>query len=225
MNPKAIVFDLDGVLVDSAPLRLRATQLALGERGLSYTTTDSRAFENAIDADVLRVLRILFDLDAPTGTLVEAARSHLSRLIRAEGRLLPGVPSVPRYLRRHGARLGLLTSEARPVVRAALETADLVEVFDAIVSGEEIPRVKPAPDAFLMMARRLDLAPADCLVIEDSRSGVLAARAAGMPVAAVPGPATGHEDFTLADLVLPSLWALPKAIGWNGEAIEGMVDA
>ena len=110
------------------------------------------------------------------------------------------------------------------MARAALEATGLVEIFDAIVSGEEIPRVKPAPDAFLMIARRLDLSPGDCLAVEDSRSGVLAARAAGMPVAAVPSPATGHEDFAPADLVLPSLWALPKAIGWNGDAIESMVD-
>jgi beta-phosphoglucomutase-like phosphatase (HAD superfamily) len=110
------------------------------------------------------------------------------------------------------------------VARAALEATGLVELFDAIVSGEEVPRGKPAPDALLMIARRLGLPPGDCLVVEDSRSGVLAARAAGMPVAAVPGPASGHEDFSPADLVLPSLWALPKAIGWNGDGIDGIVE-
>ena len=224
MTPTAILFDLDGVLVDSALLRLRATQLALGAKGPSYTPTDSQAFADAMDADVLRVLRILLDLDVPTATLVEAARAHLARLIREEGQPFPGVPVVPRHLRRYGARLGLVTTAARPVVRAAMETTGMVDAFDAILSGEEIPRVKPAPDALLMIARRLGLPPEDCLAVEHSRSGVRAARAAGMSVAAVPGRAGEHEDFGAADLVLPSLWALPQALGWHGDSIERMVE-
>jgi HAD superfamily hydrolase (TIGR01509 family) len=223
MTPRAILFDMDGVLVDAAPLRLRAIQLALGARGSSYTERDSRAFADAPDPDVLRVLRILFDLDTPTSDLVEVMRGHLVRLIGNEGRPLPGVPAVPRHLRRQGARLGLVTSAARSVVGAVLGAVGLADAFETVVSGEEVARVKPAPDALIMAARRLAVRPEECLVVEDSRAGVLGARAAGMPVAAVPGPGTSDEDFTPADLVLPSLWALPKALGWNSEDLEGMV--
>ena len=92
----------------------------------------------------------------------------------------------------------------------------LTGAFDTVVSGDEVPRGKPAPDGFLMAARRLWMAPERCFVVEDSRNGVLAAKAAGMTVAAVPGPATAHEDFSPADLILPSLEALPKVLDRNG---------
>ncbi len=208
----AVVFDMDGVLVDSEPLHLRATQATLGARGASYSERDNRAFFGATDIELLRVLRILFDLPDPTTALVEAKTAHLIALIRAEARPLPGVPDVPLGLRARGVPLALATASRRPVIQAILETVGLGRTFDAVVSGDEVARGKPAPDGFLMAARRLGVPPEQCLVVEDSRNGVLAGKAAGMVVAAVPCPATSHEDFSAADLVLPSLEALPKAL-------------
>jgi HAD superfamily hydrolase (TIGR01509 family) len=212
----AVVFDMDGVLVDSEPLHLRATQAALGERGASYTERDNQAFFGATDAEMFRVLRILFDVDTPTPALVEAKRRALVRLVRAEARPLPGVPGVPLSLREAGYRLALASASAPDVIRAVLQAVRLDTVFEALVSGDEVPRGKPAPDIFLMAARRLGVEPAACLVVEDSRNGVLAGKAAGMVVAAVPCPATSHEDFGAADFVLPSLEGLPKLLGQNG---------
>ncbi|MGH7266996.1 MAG: HAD family hydrolase [Candidatus Rokuibacteriota bacterium] len=212
----AVIFDMDGVLVDSEPLHLRATQAALGARGASYTERDNRPFFGATDAEMFRVLRILFDVEAPTAALVEAKRRHLVQLIRAEARALPGVPGVPRSLREAGVRLALASASPAEVIRAVLETVRLDTVFETLVSGDEVPRGKPAPDAFLMAARRLGVEPAACLVVEDSRNGVLAGKAAGMVVAAVPCPATSHEDFGPADFVLPGLKGLPKLLGQNG---------
>jgi HAD superfamily hydrolase (TIGR01509 family) len=213
----AVLFDMDGILVDSEPLHLRATQAALGARGSSYTERDNRAFFGATDSELLRVLRILFDLPEPTPALVEAKTAHLVALIRAEARPLPGVPAVPRGLRNSGLRLALASASRLPVIQAVLETVGLDGTFDAIVSGDEVARGKPAPDAFLMAARRLGVEPERCLVVEDSRNGVLAGKAAGMTVAAVPCPATSHEDFSAADFVLPGLEALPKVLEQGAE--------
>jgi HAD superfamily hydrolase (TIGR01509 family) len=212
----AVLFDMDGVLMDSEPLHLRATQLALGLPGPSFTDRDNRAFFGATDPETFRVLRILFDLESSTDELVERKRHHLVALLRAEGRAAPGVPDVPRRFRSSGLRLGLVSASARTVIKALLETVGLDDAFEAVVSGDEVARGKPAPDGFLMAARRLDVEPDRCLVVEDSRNGVLAGKAAGMTVAAVPCPATSHEDFSPADFVLPSLEALPKAIEQHG---------
>jgi HAD superfamily hydrolase (TIGR01509 family) len=206
----AVIFDMDGVLVDSEPLHHRSTQAALGARGSSYTERDNRAFFGATDAEMLRVLRILFDLPDPTAALVEAKTQHLVRLIRTEARPLPGVPAVPLRLRQAGLPLALATASRHPIIQAVLDTVGLQGAFQAVVSGDEVPRGKPAPDGFLMAARRLGVDPDRCLVVEDSRNGVLAGKAAGMLVAAIPCPATSHEDFSAADLVLPGLEALPK---------------
>jgi HAD superfamily hydrolase (TIGR01509 family) len=161
---------------------------------------------------MLRVLRILWDLDDPTPSLVETRTRHLLTLIHAEGQPLPGVPLVPRELRAAGFGLGVASASPRRIIDAVLARVGLADCFQAIVSGDEVARGKPAPDGFLLAARRLGVAPEACLVVEDSRNGVLAARTAGMAVAAVPCPATSHEDFSPADIVLPSLEALPKAL-------------
>lgn len=208
----AVLFDMDGVLIDSEPFHLRATQLALGERGTAFGERDNRVFFGATDPELFRLLRILFDLDTSTDELVARKRAHLIALVRTAGRPAPGVPDVPLRLRHAGLRLGLVSASARPVIHAVLETVGLGQAFDAIVSGDEVPRGKPAPDGFLMAARRLDIGPERCLVVEDSRNGVLAAKSAGMLVAAVPCRATSHEDFSPADYVLPALEALPKIL-------------
>lgn len=217
----AVIFDMDGVLLDSEPLHLRATQAALGERGASYTERDNRAFFGATDAELFGVLRILFDLPVPAATLVAAKRDRLVALIRTEARPLPGVPAVPRQLRTAGLPLALASSSPRPVVDVVLETLGLEGLFQAVVSGDDVARGKPAPDAFLLAARRLGVPAERCLVVEDSRNGVLAAKAAGMTVAAVPCPATSHEDFSPADWVLPSLEALPKVLEQEGGGAAG----
>src|SRR5688572_1207947 len=132
----AILFDMDGVLMDSEPLHLRATQLVLGDRGRSFTERDNLAFVGATDPEVFRVLRILFDLDASTADLVSRKREHLIALVRAEGRPLPGVPEVPLRLRDTGLRLGLVSASARPVIDAVLQAVELHDAFETVVSGD-----------------------------------------------------------------------------------------
>lgn len=212
----AILFDMDGVLMDSEPLHLRATRFVLGDRARSFTERDNLAFVGATDPEMFRVLRVLFDLDTSTAELVSRKREHLIALVRAEGRPLPGVPEIPLRLRETGLRLGLVSASARPVIDAVLRAVELDDAFETVVSGDEVARGKPAPDGFLMAARRLATDPARCLVVEDSRNGVLAGKAAGMTVAAVPGPTTKGQDFSPADLILPSLEALPKLLDRNG---------
>jgi beta-phosphoglucomutase-like phosphatase (HAD superfamily) len=212
---------MDGVLMDSEPLHLRATRFALGVRAQSYTERDNQSFFGATDPEMFRILRILFDLDATTDELVLRKREHLVSLIRSEGRGLPGVPEIPLRFRDAGLRLGLVSASARPVIDALLEVVGLSGTFETVVSGDEVARGKPAPDGYLMAARRLGVDPTECFAVEDTRNGVLAAKAAGMAVVAVPGPATSHEDFSPADLVLPSLESLPKVLERNGSGRNG----
>ena len=178
----AILFDMDGVLMDSEPLHLRATQLALGDRAASFTEGDNRAFVGSTDPEMFRVLRILFDLDASTAELVSRKREHLVSLVRAEGRCLPGVPEIPLRLRETGYRLGLVSASARPVIDAILETVGLAGAFETIVCGDEVARGKPAPDVYLFAAADCGVAPEHCLVVEDTPPGVTGALAAGMTV-------------------------------------------
>ena len=211
-QPVAVVFDMDGVLVDSEPLHFRAVREILASHHATYTERDNQAFFGATDAELFRILRIIHNLEPGTEALVREKTDALVRLIRAEPRPLPGVPEIPRRLRGQGVPLGLASSSVRPLIDATLDVLGLADCFAAIVSGEELLRGKPAPDVYLLAARRLGVAPAACLAVEDSRNGVLAAKAAGMACVAIPCPATRGQDLSEADLVLASLEALPEAL-------------
>jgi HAD superfamily hydrolase (TIGR01509 family) len=165
---------------------------------------------------VCRLLRILLDLEVGSEEFRVAREGHLARLVRVVSRPAPGVPEVPRQLADAGFQLGLMTSGPAALVNGVLEALGLDRrLFAVLVPTTEVPRAHPAPDGHLMAARRLGVTPEACLAVESSRDGVLAARAAGMFAAAIPCPATSQEEFGPADLVLPRLDALPKALGLN----------
>jgi len=126
---------------------------------------------------------------------------------------MPGIPAVPRALAARGYRLAVASSSALEVIRATVDVLGIATLFETLVSGLDVGRGKPAPDVFLETARRLGLPPRACLAVEDSRNGVLAAKAAGMACAAIPCPATRHEDFSAADYRFGALTDLLPALG------------
>ena len=186
MNPlriQAVVFDFDGVLVDSEPIRFKAGARALEEIGVSLTWDRfMRFWLGRTDAAGLRDL--LGDRFEADGQRVVARRNALY-----EERLdeVPAFPDAVRLMERvpDGTKLAVATGSRRMEVDRILTRLSLLSRFRAIVAAEEYARAKPAPDPFLTAARRLHLPPASCLVIEDSLAGITAARAAGMPVVAV----------------------------------------
>ena len=124
---------------------------------------------------------------------------------------MPGVPEVLGELGARGYRMALASSAEPVVIATNLDALDLGRFFEAIVSGTEVARGKPAPDVFLETAKRLGLPAERCLVVEDSRNGLLAAKAAGMACAVIPCATTRHQDFREADYrlqALPDLRAL-----------------
>lgn len=209
MNPPrafdAVVFDMDGVLVDSEAMHLDVTCRLLAEYGIRFEATDE--FLGCTDLDMYTVLVPRYGLPHDAATL--AARQVAMTVHHAAGvRPMPGVPAVPRALVADGYRVAVASSASPPIIRAQLAAVGIGHDFEALVSGVEVPRGKPAPDVFLEAARRLGVAPARCLVVEDSRNGLLAAKAAGMACAVVPCHATRHQDFGVADWRFESLAGL-----------------
>jgi HAD superfamily hydrolase (TIGR01509 family) len=196
MNPfrvKAILCDFDGVLVDSEPIRFRAAAAALGEIGVPLTWEGfARSWLGRTDEAGLRDL--LGERFEAEGRRVIERRNALY-----EGRLeeVPGAPDALRFVQRvpEGIRLAVVTGSRRFEVETILWAQAMSEHFKTLVTAEDYTRAKPAPDPFLTAARRLDLSPVSCLVIEDSPAGVAAALAGGMPVVAVDRrPGTGGLD-------------------------------
>ena len=205
MNPlriRAVLFDFDGVLVDSEPFRFQAGARALEEIGVSLTWDRfMRFWLGRTDAAGLRDL--LGDRFEADGQRVVTRRNALY-----EERLdeVPAFPDTVRLMERvpDGTRLAVATGSRRMEVDRILTRLRLLSRFRAIVTAEDYARAKPAPDPFLAAARRLDLPPASCLVIEDSLAGVTAARAAGMRVVAV-DRGRGAVGLDRADWIVANL--------------------
>ena len=212
----AVIFDMDGVLADSEPLNFEALRLFLAGHGVRYTEAENDEFIGVTDREHLGILRERYRLAPDLDRLIGDYTERLLALIPGGTVPMRGVPEVPRRLAESGYALAVASSAARAVIEARLQALDVLPLFEAVVSGAEVPRGKPEPDVFLEAARRLVVTPARCLVVEDSRNGLRAARAAGMMCAVVPCQATLGQDLTGADLRLGELGDLLGALGVDG---------
>lgn len=210
---EAVLFDLDGVLVDTEPWWHEVRVAWAAARGRPWREEDSRLCMGRNSREWSEIMRERLGAAETPFAIEQAIVAAL--VARYASEPVPLVADAPAAAARIGARVPVaIASSAHPaVIRAAIGAAGLAPVFSTIVSSDDVPRGKPAPDVYLEAARRLGIAPARCLVIEDSRNGVLAGRAAGMRVVLVPnanvGPGPGVAE--IADAVLERLADLPVA--------------
>ncbi len=208
--PAALLWDLDGVLVDSAAFHYLAFREVLAALGVALDEETFRRQLLGLRNDAI-LRRLLGDLP-PERIAQLAGRKEVAfrRLIAGRVQPLPGAREAVLAAQRRGIPQAIVSSTPRENVRLVLESLGLREAFAALVAEEDVTRGKPDPEGFLLAADRLGVAPARCLVVEDAPEGVRAAKAAGMRCLAV---ATTRPPQMLAeaDLVLPSL-ADPRAL-------------
>ena len=203
-RPGAIVFDLDGVLVDSEGIGFETLRALLHEYGVSYRSEDNAPFVGINDRDHFAALKARHALPASVDELLAEQTARL--LARVPGTPpMPGVPSVLERLTAGAYRLAVASSSLPAIIEGRLQAVGARHLFEVVVSGFEVPRGKPAPDVFLEAARRLGVAPDACLVIEDSAHGLCGAKAAGMRCAVVPTNGQWPRGVERADLRLQSL--------------------
>ena len=205
MGFTAVIFDMDGVLVDSEPLGMEAMRRVMARQGVPYTEADNNEFVGRTTLEECRILKARHRLEADARDLTRQYVDILVDLIRERPHPMPGVPDVLVELLTAGYRMALASSAEPVVIATNLDALDLGRFFEVIVSGTEVARGKPAPDVFLETAKRLGLPAPRCLVVEDSRNGLLAAKAAGMACAVIPCATTRHQDFREADYRLSAL--------------------
>jgi HAD superfamily hydrolase (TIGR01509 family) len=193
----ALIFDLDGVLLDSEQVWNQVKEDLVRDAGGTWAAEAPRAMMGMSSPEwaayMRDELRVPLDAAAINGDVVRRMQeSYAARLP-----LLPGAIEAVRAL---GARwpLALASSSNREIIDLFLDRAGLRDAFGATVSSEEVARGKPAPDVYLAAAGALGVAPASCVAIEDSANGLRAAAAAGMPVIAVPNPHYPPDDDALA---------------------------
>jgi HAD superfamily hydrolase (TIGR01509 family) len=203
---EAVVFDLDGVLLQSEEVWDAVRERYVREQGGRYDEDVQRAMMGMSAPEWSRFLHE----DAGVWEDPEDINSEVvRRMLEAYRRELPLLPGAVTAVRRAATAfpLALASSSNREVFEEVLELAGIAECFQATVSSEEVERGKPAPDVYLEAARRLGVAPERCTAVEDSHSGIRSAKSAGVRVVAIPNAAypPDEETLELADVVVRSL--------------------
>jgi HAD superfamily hydrolase (TIGR01509 family) len=213
MAVEAVVFDLDGLLIDSEQVWDEARRELARERCGRWTETATRDMMGMSSIEWSRYMHDVVGVADPPGEISAQVVRRLERIYRNDVPLFDGaVEAVERLAARWP--LGLASSSNRELIDLVLELSGMQRFFRATVSSEEVPRGKPAPDVYLEAARRLGTAPDRCAAIEDSENGILSAKAAGMRVLAIPNPRfpPDEEAVAAADQVLASLHGLTPEV-------------
>ena len=208
MNKKAFIFDLDGVIVDTAKYHFLAWQKIASELGIEFTPEHNERLKGVSRVRSLDIILELGKIEATQEEknrwLVQKNEDYLSYLVNMNfSEILPGVIPILQFLKEHqqGIALGSASKNARPI----LEKTGIISYFDAIVDGNDVTNAKPDPEVFVQAARLLNISNENSIVIEDSVAGIQAANIAKMTSVGIGEAAILHEakyifkDFTYMD--------------------------
>ena len=204
---KAIIFDMDGVIIDSEPLWRRAMIQSFNEIGIPFTDEECRI---TTGLRFIEVAEFWFTKHGITSMTIfefdHKVISHLCELIKEEGKLMQGVEGALKYLKTEGYKIALGTSSNLLLMNTVIDELGIRHYFDAVCSAQHLEYGKPHPEVFINCAKELQIKPSECLVIEDSVNGVIAAKAAQMKVLVVPEEINAdNPKFAIADYKLRSL--------------------
>ena len=205
MPLRAVLFDLDGVLVDSESISTEASDRVLAEYGIVQTLEEKKLVFGRRTYDNYKAAVDARGLSIDPAELVRKKVELFSKMVSGRLKPLPGVLKLLGELKDAGAKVAVVSSSPLERVNVSLEEVGLVLEFDLVVSGDCCVLGKPDPEPYLFAADHLGVKPQDCIVIEDAEAGILAGKAAGMRVLAVRSPHTQGQDLSKADSIVDSL--------------------
>jgi len=209
----AVIFDNDGVLVDTESFSEEAYKIALEEQGVTVDPSDAERYCGLTDADILRDMQQRHTAPLDFDRFSERKRElYFSAASKASIPVFPGARDLLDNLRQAGVPVALASSAPREKIFFNLEKSGLRADFEHIVSGEDFERGKPDPEIFLRAAERIGAMPGSCVVIEDSINGLKAARAAGMVGVGVTNTFAADRLRPHADHVIAGLGELSTAL-------------
>ncbi len=203
---KAVLFDMDGLMVDTEPLHLQAFNFALEKFGKYLTEEENtKRYIGTPDIDGARDMVARYNLPISVSELLKVKQDKSREFLKKSLNPEPGLIELLNNLKKNGYKVAIASSSSLENIKTVIESLGVKEVIDQLASAEEVKEGKPAPDVYLLAAEKLGVKPEECLVLEDAPKGVQAGKAAGMKVFAVPSQYTKGQDFSQADKVLGSL--------------------
>jgi len=202
---KAVIFDMDGVMIDSEPLWEKTERILLARRDIEYTPTYRDQIVGLNQNDSGKLLVDTFNLKEDVKDIIDERVEILTGIYEEELELVSELLPLINQLKENNFQLAVASSSPMRVIVYVLDMFSLHQHFPVVVSGECTDDGKPHPAIYLHTADRLKIEPQECVAIEDSINGVKSAKAAGMYCIAVPDKRLSQEEFKNADLIVPSL--------------------
>ena len=199
---KAVIFDMDGVVADSEPLHLKAENMTLSPYKVQITQEDCLEFMGRSSKQLMASLIQKYSIKVDLEEIFLKHKENLLQLYKNEITPIKGSLSLLQWFKEKKYPLALASSSSTQLVESVIKNFRIDDIFDAVVTGSEIKKFKPAPDIFLEAAVRLSVEPEKILVIEDSAAGVTAAKSAGMYCVGFRSPHTPGQDLRRADLII-----------------------
>lgn len=202
MKKHAFIFDMDGVLIDSQPIHYDADIAMMAHFGVQVTREQVEQYAGMTNPMRFPIYQKVFQIPAALEDMLSYRADIVRKLfVESHAHAIHGSKALLERIKTAGFAIGLASSTDHALIEWILDTIGLLLYFDVIVSGEEVPQGKPAPDVYLEAAHQLGVLPCDCFVIEDSTHGIHAAKAAGMWVLGYKNPTSGKQDLSLADAI------------------------
>jgi HAD superfamily hydrolase (TIGR01509 family) len=199
---KGFIFDMDGVIIDSEPIYTEIVKSILAELNVKMTDEEVYAFVGISSSQMWRTIKARYGLQYDPNWLRDKEKAMVAEHLQAAGKKLEpitGIPDLIKFLQQNNFKIGLASSSSRRNVDLILQKLQLLEDFNATVTGTEVTNGKPHPEIFLTCAAQLGVKPEHCFVLEDSPHGIAGAKSAKMKTIGFANPNSGNQDLSQAD--------------------------
>lgn len=206
---KAVIFDMDGVLLDSQPMHYKGDQLTLSHFGVKIPIEEIYQYAGTTNEYRFQRYKEVYGLLAAPGDMIAYREALMLELVKTEPIVpISGIVPLLSAIKAQGLKTAIASSSSYPFIYAVVDKLGIRDYFDKVVSGEDVQEGKPAPDVFLAAAKVLEVAPEAALVVEDSANGVLAAAAAGMKCVGYINESSGAQDLSKATIIIEDFGTL-----------------
>lgn len=211
---KAVIFDMDGVIIDSEPIHTITKMQTFKHYDIPFAEKDCEKYMGQTTKSLFAALIKQHNRDISVAEMVAHKYKLYLDILENNKSIQPieGILDLLSYLKQEAIPTAIGSSSGREIIDAVVKKFQLKSYFQSIISGADLPKSKPDPAVYLLTADRLDVLPTDCIVIEDTSSGVQAAKAAGMYCIAHQNKNSGCQDLRQADIIVPSIKSIDLSL-------------